>query len=86
MVYYLEVNLAEKTYRSCQTDMFVTASVTFHQLPFARCSGYSEAEVKFVTALTRQRTTNSNSVQLHAQNVTPLQPIVFLHGMHQSLG
>ena len=68
------------------TDVFVTASVTFHQLQFARCSGYGEAKFKFVTSLTRQSTTNSNNVQLHAQNVTPLQDIVFLPGMHQSLG
>ena len=68
------------------TDVFVTASVTFHQLPFARCSGYSGVKFKFVTSLTRQNTTNSNSVQLHAQNVISLQVIVFLCGMHQSLG
>ena len=67
------------------TDVLVTASVTFHHLPFARCSGYSEAKFKFVTSLTRRSTTNSNSVQLHAQNVIPLQVIVFLCGMHQSL-
>jgi hypothetical protein len=66
--------------------MFVTASVTFHQLPFARCSGYSEAKFKLVTAVTKQSTTNGNSVQLHAQNVTPFQVIVFLCGMYQSLG
>jgi len=66
--------------------MFVTAFVTFNQLPFPRCSSYSEAKFKFVTALTKQSTTAGNSIQLHAQDVTPLQVIVFLLEMHQSLG
>jgi hypothetical protein len=60
--------------------------VTFHQLPFARFSGYNDPEVKFVTAVSRQSTANSKSIQLHSQDVIPLQPIVFLHGIHQLMG
>jgi len=68
-----------------KTGVFVTASVIYHQLPFARCSFYNEAKFKLVTALTKQSTTAGNSIQLHAKGVTPLQVIVFLHGMHQLL-
>jgi len=40
MVYYLEVNLCRENIQDLsKTDVFVTAPVTFHQVPFARCSG-----------------------------------------------
>jgi hypothetical protein len=67
-------------------DVFVTAFVTFNQLPFAKYSSYSEAKFKLVTALTKQSPTIGNSIQLHAQDVTPPQVIVFLLEMHRSLG
>jgi hypothetical protein len=66
--------------------VFVIAFVTFSQLPFARYSSYSEAKFKLVTAITKQSTTNGNGIQLHAQDVTPLQVIVFLLEMLHSLG
>jgi hypothetical protein len=81
----LRLTLQGKHTGPVKTDMFVTASVTFSQLSFARCSSNSEAKFKLVTALTKQSTTNGNGIQLHAQDVTPLQVIVFLLEMHHSL-
>jgi len=49
------------------TNVFITASVIYHQLPFARCSFHNEAKFKLVTALTKQSTTAGNSIQLHAK-------------------
>jgi hypothetical protein len=75
-VLYLWVQFEQKTLVVSITQVVITLSVTFHLLPFVKCSVCNMHTGKLM------HRTKNNSINLHAQILTALHPSVFISRIH----
>jgi hypothetical protein len=64
-----------------KTEIYVTASITFHWSLFVRCSVYKKPKVKFILSSKEIEQTECNSFNSHTQDGTAPDRGVFLTGI-----